>query len=359
MTSIRVLLITNDSVYCHRLAAYLGKHHTEIKISIMNDSSEIQKIIAQKTYNVVLIGDEYSDMEVSASSSVACAFLSASSSEMLLNNIKVFCKYKSGEEIYKKILDLYSEVSTGSLETAFSGKRVYAFAGASGGAGTTTVAAAFCFKLASMGKTVLYFSCDKFADSSVIFNDNLQSGSISDLFYAVKSLDGKNVNLSAKTSSLMKKDSQNVSYFDNCRNPLDFDGLDYAQLKKIFDIAVHAGNYDCVITDGSIYDERYIELIKGSADKILIVAENTTSSAAKLKRVSDYLDILDKRDSSGFIDRSAVIMNKNREPNVNRSSFQNMSFVGVIPKYKDSDPRAISNAASRLDVWNNLLKGSD
>lgn len=360
MAAIKVLLVTNDSKYCHRLVPYFGKRHPEIKFSIMNYPDNLQDIIDTKKYNVILVGDEFSDVNFTPSSSVICAFISPSSSGQMINGIQVFCKYKSGDEIYKKILSLYSEVSVGGDVFTSSDNRVFAFLNANGGAGATTVAAAFCFKLAFAGKRVLYLCFDKFADSGCIYDGNVQGENFSDLFYAIKSSDGKNKNLSARAFSMLKRDSQNVEYFSECRNPLDFDSVDLNMLKKVLDIFLQSGSFNCVVIDGSFYDDRYANLVKEKADKIMIVSENNASATSKLQRFISYLDIMDKRDSGNLSDKSYIIINKDKGAGANGMAFENVHMLGVIPKYMDDTaPRTIAATMSKLDMWNKFLMDSE
>ena len=359
MTTIRVLLATRDREYRHRVADYFEKHHPEVKFTLRDNPEEIPDMVSSKTYNIILIGEEFSEAAFVSTPYVACACLSASSSGKGENeSIETIFKYKSGEEIYKILLGMYADVSANRGASAVSSRKIYGVVSANGGAGATTVAAALCIRLSRMGKSVLYFSCDKYSYTSPVFQDNVQTGDLSDLIYAIKSAEGKNVNLSAKTSSLLKKDIQsNVEYFSGCKYPYDYDGLTPELLRKLVDVAVGAKSFDCVVFDGSIYDERYTDLIKEKADSILLVSENTPSAVLKLKKVIDQLEVMNRRGDADIMSKFTLILNnKNVDQGNTEVPDGRIELLGMLPKHRDASFRAISEAISRRDeLWSGFL----
>lgn len=350
MTTIRVLFLTNDSEYCHRVAPYFAKYHPEIKPAFSAATQGISEALAKKMYNVVLIGEEFAGVHITVPSGVSGAYLSETSSDSEINGLNSFCKYKSGEALFRQILSMFAEVSNIQSVNS-SGFRVYAFAGANGGAGATTMAAAFAYRQASLGKKTLYFCCDPFADYSAFLADKTEGGSLSDLIFIVKSASGAK-GASLKAAALLKKDVSGVKFLESCKDPYDFEVLTAEQIEKMLDILSAADEFDCVVIDASIYDERCRKLIMKRADTLFIVAENDSSAKAKLKRLMYYLNVADNRENTDLVSRSALIFNKNAEQN--NTGVEGIAFCGSVPKYKDRNIRNIANAAARLDIWNSV-----
>lgn len=348
MTTIRVLFLTNDSEYCHRVAPYLAKYHPEIKPAFSAATQGISEALAKKMYNVVLIGEEFAEYHINVPSGVSGAYLSETDSESEINGLNAVCKYKSGEALYRLILSMFAEVSNIQSVNS-SGFQIYAFAGANGGAGATTMAAAFAYRQASLGKKTLYFSCDPFADYSAFLSDKTEGGSLSDLIFIVKSSAGSK-GASLKTAALLKNDVSGVRFLESCKDPYDFEVLTAEQIEKMLDILSAADEFDCVVIDASIYDERCRKLIMKRADTLFIVAENDNSARAKLKRLMYYLNVADNRGNTDLVSRSMLIFNKNAEQNF--AEVDGIAFCGSVPKYKDRNIRNIANAAARLDIWN-------
>lgn len=348
MTTIRVLFLTNDSEYCHRLAPYFAKYHPEIKPAFSASDGNVAADLEKKMYNVVLIGDELAAANINVPGGVAGAYISENSSESELNGLRSFCKYKSGEALYRIIISMFAEVSN-VKQVEGRGNKVFAFVGANGGAGATTMAAAFAYRQSSLGKKTLYFCCDQFADYSGFLADSTEGGSLSDLIFIVKSA-SKTGNAALKAAALLKKDVSGVRFLEKCADPFDFDNLSMEQIEKMLDIISGADEFDCVVVDASFYDERCRKLVMKRADTLFIVAEGDENAKAKLGRLAHYLNVTDKRNNTDLASRSMLILNKGAEQGM--SGAAGIACCGGVPRYKDRNIRNIANAAARLDIWN-------
>lgn len=352
MTTIRVLFLTDDSEYCHRIAPYFAKHHPDIKLTFSASESGASDMLANKMFSVALIGEEFSGTGINLPGGVAGAYISRSSAECEINGLRCFCRYKSGEALYRIILSMFAEVSNiRQFET--QGVKVFAFVGANGGAGATTAAVAFAYKQAALGKRTVYFCCDQFADYTGYLSDNSEAGTLSDLVFIVKSSSGAG-SASLKAAAMLKKDISGVRFIENFVDPTDFDNLSPEQIEKMLDIISHSDEFDCVIIDASFYDDRLRRLIMKKADMLFIVSENNPGASAKLKRLLRYLKITDGRSGAELSSRTMIIYNKNSGNDPDGENFDGIGFCGSIPKYKDSNTRNIANAASRLDIWNTV-----
>lgn len=349
MTTIRVLFLTNDGEYCHRAAPYFAKYHPDIKPTFSASVQGVSEAISKKMYNVVLVGEEFERENIIIPSGVAAAYLSETNSGNDINGLKSYCKYKSGDALYRIILSMFADVS--NIQTVNANNfRIAAFTNANGGAGSTTIAAAYAYRQALLGKKTLFFSFDPFADCSDYLFDITESGTLSDMIFIVKSGTAAK-NASLKAAALLKKDVSGVKFIDNCKDPYDFEALTAEHIEKMVDIISSADEFEYVVVDGSIFDERFRKFILNRADELFIVAENEKNSKSRLTKLLRFLSVLDKRENKDLVSRSALIFNKNSGASL---SVSGISVCGSVPKYKDSNVRNIANAASRLNIWDNL-----
>ncbi len=345
-----MLLMTSDVVYCRRIVSYLGNHHPEIKVTILNSEPFPNDAVRQNTYSVILIGEEFAGVHADIPDNAACAYLSENSAGNPVNGKISVCKYKGGEEIYRTILSLFSEVST--VHGTGGDSAVYSFVGAGGGTGASVAAAALAYKLAATGKKVLFLNLDKFSDKSQLFFDNTCGGNMGDIIFLIKSNENKRINLSVKCASILGRDRSGVNFINSCSNPYNFDEMSFEELTELFKAASSADNFDAVVLDGSIYDSRVWRLISEKSERIFVVSDNGAFSGQKLNRMLDMFRVIDMRGSESITARLGLILNKG----ASRAELPDgINPICSVPRYADSNPRGIAEAISRLDIWTSVL----
>lgn len=353
MASINVLLLTRDSEYSEKLGQYMSRRHTDIRLSIVDSPENSAQVMAINTFSVILVETEFSEVDLPISGRSVCAYLSASDTQDTLNDRKVFCKYQSGETIYKIILDLFSEVSSISAAANASGF-VTAFVGANGGAGTTTIAVSYAKKTAASGARTLYLNLDNFFDSDSLLSGE-SIGTMSDLLFAVISAERTrgSVNLSAKAQALLSRDISGVYFIKSCGNPFEFNDIDEDRLNSVYTSLTGGSAFDAVILDVPAHFDIAWKLMLNKSDKIFVVTENSPRAAANLTRFVNMLKAYDSH-TPGTIEKAAIIMNMNRDRTADwsREVCAGIPFCGGVPKYNDDDVQGIMNAVMRLEMWN-------
>ncbi len=352
--SICVLFCSTDTYYCHKVSRYLGKRHPNVKVSIENTLPGS----GDSMYNVILIGEEFASKPLNISPGTAAAYLSQTDAGRQINGRQSFCKYRSGETIYKYILTLYSEVSS-STAASDGNIRILSFMDANGGAGATTAAAAMSFRLAGMGKKVLYLSLDKLSDSSKLFSDNTGIGTMSDLISDTFSESGKISNLAARAASLIVTDSSGVNFFHDCKRACDFDELTEDGLNKIFRTIAGSEQFDYIILDGNIFDSRVFRLILENSGRIFLLTENNASANGKLVRVLECMRAYGARNGKNYAEMLHIIFNRMPDSGWNGAKYEGFTVLGAIPFYKDNNPRNVALAVSRLGIWNGVTGGAN
>lgn len=354
MAIVNVLLVTNDVEYSHRLRRYIGENHTDIKMTILNSAENLKKMISESSYSVMLIGEEFQKLLPELPAGMTCGFLSPRDMGGTINGYKCYCKYRSGETLYNIILELYSEVST-EQKTGQSGVPVFAFTGANGGAGATLISAALAVKIAMSGKKVLYFSFDRYCMPSLLFDGEIRA-CMSDYIFSVLSSEKRNTNLSVKAASMLSKDSTGVKYLEGCKNAVDMDELSPELLSKAFNAMVSSDEYDAVVTDIPLHDRAAWEAVLKTSARFYLVTEPGIVPKQKLERLIDSIKITDARKGMEMFGRCSIIINKDAQRReISGASENGVPVAGSVPRYKDDDLRALVNAVSRLQMWNDIF----
>lgn len=353
MASINVLLLTRDSEYSEKLGQYMSRHHTDIRLSIADSPENLTQVMAINAFSVILVETEFADIELPMPGRSICAYLSASNTQDTLNDRRVFCKYQSGETVYRIILDLFSEVSSASAAANASGF-VTAFVGASGGAGTTTLAVSYAKRMAASGVRTLYINLDKFFDSD-FWLPGEAIGTMSDLLFSVISSERSrgSVNISAKAQALMCRDASGVCFVKSCNNSFEFSDIDEDRLNAVYSAMLGGSAFDAVILDIPAHYDIAWKLMLNKAGRIFIVTENSPRAASNLTRFVNMLKAYDSHEP-GTLEKAAIIMNMNRDRSADwsREICAGVPFLGDVPKYNDNDTHSIINAVMRLEMWN-------
>lgn len=358
MATISVLLLTSDIDYSHRLRNYMASRHPDIKLCIISEPAQFSAALSANACFVALIGAEFADNELFIPEGIGSALLTDKNMGEEYKGRKAFCKYSSGEAVYKHILSIYSEVS-GYSKRSEEGIRTYAFFGAGGGSGCTTVSAAFARRLAMAGKKVAYLSLDRYSDMTQWF-DGERGGDLSDLIFAVISAQKKNTNLAAKAASLLSRDPSGVYYLLGCKNAFDYGELDESRAKAVYTAISSADSFDAVVLDGSFGDKIYRLLVEEKADRMYVVSANDVCANAKLRRFIEDIRISDARAKNGnkasIGEKLSIVMNRTAAFNGAGGTYEGVKLLGCIPKYNDT-PKHIVETASQLELWLPAVQG--
>ncbi len=349
MTIINVLLVTNDVEYSHRLRRYITENHGDVKLTILDSVSGLGSVMGASSYSVMLIGEEFQELKFDLPAGMNCGWLCSRDIGGNIGGFRRFCKYRSGETLYNMILELYSDVS------ADTGTPVYAFTASNGGAGATLVSASFAVRLASGGAKVLYFSFDRYSMPSLIFDGDSHSG-MSDFIFAVLASEKRDTNLSVKAASILSRDSSGVKYMQGCKSAVDMDELDPARLAKAFAAVQSSDEYGAVVLDIPLSDAAAWEAVQKYITRLFIVTGANAAAQQKLARVSEALRINDARRQTDLYGRCSVIINKDgQRREMTGTTDSGMPIIGAVPRYKDDNIRAVVNAISRLNMWNDCI----
>ena len=354
MALINVLLITGDGEYAQRLTGYMGrKHQNDLRMMVLDTPDSFEGFLKTSSVSVVIIDEDCRKIDVSMHTEKAFLYLRESSSG--IKDEHTLCKYSSGEEIYRAILGLYSEISVNSRD-ANARCRIFGFVDSDGGAGASSVSAAFAMNQAQNGLKVLHLCFDK-RTPEISFFGQKANGSMSDLITAVMSKSQSN--LAAKAASLIRTDPSGVSYIQGCALPNDYDEIDAPLLEKLVNACIRADDFNCVVIDGSLQDNSFCERILPKVSTLVVVSQNGDASFEKLSRTVEWLRIYASRRNDDLLSHTKVVVNRVKIVNGRLAApehvLQGVRYAGTVPLYGNGSLRSIALAISRLPLNNELL----
>lgn len=353
MALINTLLLTNDSQYAQRLTGYMGRwHENELRMMVLDSPHDIGNFIAASSVSVLLIDEECADVDLSPYSGIAYVYLSENGTGMKENSI---CKYSSGSDIYRTIFGLYSKISVNRNDSGCL--QLYGFVNSSGGAGASSVAAAFAINQARSGHKVLYLCLDKRSPAISFFGKNT-AGGLSELIAAVMSK--QNTNLAAKAASLIHTDDSGVSYIQGCSLPNDYDEIDSAILTKLIDACAAAEKNLCIVVDGSLENSAFCGAVLTKLRMLVIVSRCGDMEFEKLSRTVEWLKVYGSRKNDDLLSRTRIAVNMVKVTGGQLGAPDRMidgvKYAGVVPQYSNGSPKSIALAISRLPLNSEICR---
>jgi DNA-binding Lrp family transcriptional regulator len=163
----------------------------------------------------------------------------------MIHNQRAVCKFRKADEIYKQILSIYAEKASTITGFKVGGDEcaVIAFCSASGGVGSSTMAAACAAHFAAKGSKVLYLNLEKFGTADLFFAGQ-GNYDMSDIIFALKK---QNVNLPMKLEGCVRQDPNGVYFYAGTKLALDMMELNMAEILRLINELKISGGYDYMI----------------------------------------------------------------------------------------------------------------
>lgn len=289
---IRIALIDSDDLYLQRfVSTFNSKYFDKITIFSFSDPAIAESNMQMSKYDIVIAAENF-DL-TPFKDRCAVAYFSNSNEINELNGEKAIGKYQRVENIYKQILDLYSEIHKGIIYNdngGDNGTKIIGVFSACGGAGATSVASAYARALAARGESVLYFDLEK-NNCNHVFKGEGQQVTFGDVVYAIKS---QNANLGLKLESCVKHDPSGVYFYEPCESVLDFLELNDEEILDVIRTLKAAGKYTYMIVDFNFdFAPLHFELMK-LMYKTFVVSLGTDNAIAKLRSLARAFELNDE-----------------------------------------------------------------
>jgi cellulose biosynthesis protein BcsQ len=237
-------------------------------------------------------------------------------------------KYQRISSIVSDILELYSQITPGASPVVAGRGRITVVFSPVGGSGKTTVSLAYAARMSLSGKTALYLNLEPFCSTPAFFGN--EGKSISKVFESLYS-----GNLEMLVQSFMQKNNETgIFYFRAPENYDDINELTEENITKLV-LALTAKVDEVVIDIGSICNQQSKTLFD-MADRVLLVADNSWSSQAKLQQFTEQYNIFEK-----VKDKTTVIANKSAKVGSQRAA-----AVIELPAVQSNDGKIIFETLS-------------
>lgn len=357
MVRIKLVIADKDQIYLNRISNVISaKYSNKLELFAFSKLETLYEFIKENKVDVLLVSDAFEIDDRKLPEKIDFAYLVDSPNIDKLNGKKAVCKYTKIDIIYKAVLSMYSENSSNVLNFKKQGSsdtKVFSFFSCSGGDGASVLAAACCLDLAKKGKRVLYLNLEQCGTPRVFFNAEGDFG-LSELVYAIKR---NKVNVALKVESLVKKESNGVSFLDEAKASLDLLEMTEEDISLLMKDVVNSQLFEYIVIDtDTILTDFYISIMFNS-DNIIFVSDASDVSVSKFKRVYHSLKIIQEHRKINLIEKIYMIYNKTNTMNEGGylSDIPSVNILGKIGEYERASSIALANSISELGIFNKII----
>lgn len=306
---INLAILDFDSMYLLRLSTALSMRFGEkLEVNTFTSEEKLRYFLELNKLDLLLLSEDAS-REFQKDYIGLVAYLVDKSNVDELNGKKAVCKYQKLEAFYRNVVGICSENDVGGFRY-FSNKSsstaVSTFISSAGGVGTSSVAAAYCVKQATLGKKVFYLNLEQFGSPRSFFS-GANNQNLSDIIFAIKC---KKSSISIKLESGVTKDKCGVYFFDESDLPLDLFELTAEELNDLIGELIGIGFYDLIVVDFNYHLESVFSTVMKVSDKIYVVTDGSDISKVKMDRMLETFKVLDKQNGMALISKMSAIINK-------------------------------------------------
>lgn len=351
---IKVAILEKNISHLEKIASVLGTKYSD-KLEIYSFTNADAALATMQTVkmDVLLANEEYNIDVKSLPSHCAFAYLVEFGGVDTINDQRAISKFQKTDLIYKQILSLYSEHA--SSITGFSmgseNCKIIAFCSASGGVGSSTMAAACAVHFAAKNKKVLYLNLEKFGSSDVFFEGEGQFD-MSDIIFALKS---KKTNLPLKLESCVKQDASGVYFYSQAKIALDMIELTTEEIIGLISQLKLSGEYDYIILDLDFAIDKGMLKIYREAQGIVLVGDGSAESNVKTERAYKALTTLEQNAEMTLTDRMSFIYDKVSSKDGIALDITGLKVIGGAPRYAGASTQQIRTQLASMSIFDDIL----
>lgn len=310
MVKIHLAIIDSDSKYSERLRlSFNSKYANSIELYHFDTIESFSSLVGNLKIDVVLVDENYNIDDIPKTTNAVFAYFCSENNVATLRDVKAVSKFQKIEDIYKAILNLYSEKGSADGIKASNGDengKLIMFASPAGGVGTSALAISYAVRLAKQGKKPLYLNLETFGDSLSYFEkDTTQT--FSEIVYAIKS---KKAILSVKIQSVVKRSNEGVYYFNPCNLPLDMLEMTESDYEELIKELLSSDEFDNVVVDAGFNLSKTDLFLMKKSSAIVFVSDGSESANAKVKNTVKSLEIFDEQLNTNNLSKSCIFYNK-------------------------------------------------
>lgn len=351
---VKLAILERDQSYLNRIVTAFNAKYAD-KFEIYSFTEEQMALSALDRNRIdVFVASEAFDIDVAAiPNRCGFAYFVDSADIDTLREQRAICKFQKADLIYKQILSIYSENagSISGLKLGDDSTKVIAFSSPSGGAGTSTLAAACAAHFAAAGKKVLYFNLERFGSSDSFFSAEGQFH-MSDVIYALKS---KKANLAIKLESYVKQDKKGVFFYSPSKVALDMLELSTEDMIRLISELRLMGAYDYIVLDLDFsMDRDYVKVYK-QAHAVVWTGDGSEISNSKIQRAYQALSIMEQNAEAPLTNRLCLIYNKFSSKSGKTIGDTGLKNIGGAPRYEQANARQVLEQLIPMSMFDNII----
>ena len=351
---IKLAILEKDQSYLNRIVSVFStKYADKLEIYSFTDQQVAMSTLDDARVDVLVASDAFLIDVKALPSRCGFAYFVDSADIDTENEQRAICKFQKADLIYKQILSIYSEKasSISGLKLGDDSARIIMFASPSGGAGSSTAAAACAVHFARQGKKVLYLNFEPFGSSDLFFKAEGQFD-MSDIVFALKS---KKANLSLKLESCVKQTEDGVFFYSQSKIALDMHELSNDDIARLINEVKLTGSYEYIVVDMPFKMDREMFKIYKMGHALVWTGDGTEISNMKIFRAFTALSTMEAKAESPLTNRLALIYNKFSSKSSKAVDGIEIKNAGGAPRYEHASTEQVIKQLSPMEMFDKLV----
>jgi len=357
---IKLAILDSDRNYLEKMrSAFVRRYSDEIEFYLFTAKLAALEALSTSRIDVFLFNKSIDISPEEIPGNCLYAYLSDVSGIDSYNDRPVICKFQRMDLIYKQILGVCAENKwvTPGVRTSDAKGKVILFVGASGGMGTSSVAAGCAVRFAGKRKKVLYLNLQKLSGADLYFFGEGQKD-MSDL---ILSLQDPEANLRVQLQSWVREDSTGVCFYSQAKTPLDMMELDAEDMQRLISELKSFGEYDYIILDMDLCLNRELLSVYSQADEIVMVGDHSRESSTKADRALAAIRVMDRNSDMPLLNRVCLIYNRvgsETEVDVTEPGVKVLGGMGIYKSEKTrrmTDNRKVIEIMATMELFDRIM----
>ena len=347
----KVIILDKNVEYAERLKRFVEKHHPMLQLFVCDNIDSAKTTMNIEKCDVVLadavFSEEPSDFVETFEKTAAFSFFSERNE--IVNDREAFCKYITVKEMYDKICSLYERKKNRILKEKEEGEsdinktQVITFFSASGGAGSSTMAAA-CAMALSQSTKVLYMNFEQLSSEGAFFSGSGKKG-ISDVIALLKTR-YTDADIYNQLKEIIvhdeKQGNENLFFIRGYRNAKDCPSMSSSGIDTIVSLLREQFDFDNIVIDVSFIAGPVFDKIVFNSDQIVLVSVGSDVSNEKMLRVRRYIEVVG-RESKTKMPRMNAIFNQYYGMKDEEVVTKDMRVLLRLPRYRTNEAAHVSS----------------
>lgn len=346
----KVLYLDKNVEYAKRWKQFMENKHPLIQVFICDDAAAAIATVSKEKCDVMFADAVFDSMDPKDIEKIesTAAFAFVSERDELIFDREAFCKYITIEEWYEKICTLYEKKknriirSKARKEVASNLAKVITFLPVSGGAGSSTMAAA-CAAALSASDPVLYVNLEQKASDAAFFTVQGKKD-LSDVASMLNSkfTDSGVFNLLRETigrdEAFAREKLHVLRGYKNIIDSVDMTPEAISALIRI--LKKEEFGYKFIVLDADCIAGKTMEMLITLSDSIVFVSNGTETANEKLQKVRQYMEIISQNE--GIMPKEYIAFNQYYGMKDEAMVVKDMEILLRLPRYRTNEGGAIT-----------------